>query len=82
MKLIDDARHVWHRLWSVRLALLGALFSAAEFAVSLAPESVAEIVGRGRFAAVAFVVGIGAAIARVVQQLRLTDEHTSTKAGE
>ncbi len=72
-RLISNARTVWHRLWSVRLALLGALFSAAEFAVSLAPDSVAEIVGRGRFAAVAFVVGIGAAVARVVQQVRLRE---------
>lgn len=73
MKLIDDAGRVWHKLWSVRLALLGALFSAAEFAVSLAPEAVANVVGQGRFAAVAFVVGIGAAIARLVQQLRLKE---------
>ena len=71
--LIDDAGRVWHRLWSVRLALLGALFSGAEFALSLAPQTVSDLVGPGRFAAVAAVVGIGAAVARLVQQLRLKE---------
>lgn len=71
MQLIDDARKTWHRLWSVRLALLSALLSAAEFALPLVPDSVADVIGRGRFAAAAFAISVGAAVARVVSQPRL-----------
>lgn len=74
MNLIDDARHVWHRLWSVRLALLSALLSAAEFALPLIPDAVADMVGRGKFAAAAMIVSLAAGVARVVSQPKLHDE--------
>ena len=74
MKLIDDAKHVWHRLWSVRLALLAALLSAVEFALPFVPDAFAEMVGRGRFAAAALVISLGSGLARVVSQPKLHKE--------
>lgn len=71
MIFIADARRIWHRLWSVRLMLLAAVLSAAEFALQLAPDVIAAAIGRGRFAAVAFVISVGAAVARIVAQPRL-----------
>lgn len=64
MKLIDDAKRTWHRLWSVRLALLSAALSGAEFAMPyIAPAQSSRT-----FAALAAVVSIGAGIARIVAQ--------------
>lgn len=71
MTLIEGARQTWHRLWSVRLALLSAALSAIEFALPLIPDSFAEMIGRGRFAAAALVVSLGAGLARVVAQPKL-----------
>lgn len=68
MKLIADARRLWLRFWSVRLSLLSALLSAAEFALPLIPDGVAEFIGRGKFAAAAFAISMGAAVARIVAQ--------------
>lgn len=68
MQLIDDARRLWLRFWSVRLSLLSALLSAAEFALPMIPDGVAEFIGRGRFAAAAFAISMGAAMARIVAQ--------------
>ncbi|RTL37175.1 MAG: hypothetical protein EKK53_21635 [Burkholderiales bacterium] len=63
-KLIDDARSIWHRLWSVRLALISAALSAVEFALPhFAPSE-----RSGAFAATAGVVSLAAAVARLVAQ--------------
>ena len=64
MKFIEDARHLWLRLWSVRLALLSALLSAAEVAVPyLAPAAPSHL-----FAILAGCVALAAAVARIVAQ--------------
>ena len=34
MKLIEDWKTLWHRLWSVKLALLSALVSAGDVLVT------------------------------------------------
>lgn len=68
MQLIEDARRLWLRFWSVRLSLLSALLSAAEFALPLIPDGVAEFIGRGKFAAAAFAISMSAAVARIVAQ--------------
>jgi hypothetical protein len=67
MTLIDDARKVWHRLWSVRLALLSAGLSAAEFAMPY----IAPVQPSGRFAALAALISVAAAVARIVAQPRI-----------
>jgi len=64
LSLIPDAAQLWPRLWSVRLAGLSALLSAAEFALPFFAPAVPSRL----FAALAFVVAIAAAGARVVAQ--------------
>lgn len=64
MTLIDDAKNVLLKAWSVRLALLGAAFSAAEVALPFfdpffPPRTMAVL---------ALIASAGAAIARVVAQ--------------
>ena len=63
MKLIDDASG-WHRLWSMRLAILSALFGALELIMpiwsGLVPDSV--------FATLSTLSAVAAAIARVIKQ--------------
>ena len=66
MTLIDNAKEVLLKAWSVRLALLGAMFSAAE--VSLPFFAPLELVPPGTMAILAMVASSGAAIARIVAQ--------------
>jgi membrane protein YdbS with pleckstrin-like domain len=67
MALIQDARRVWFRLWSVRLALASAVLSAAEVTVNyLAPDHPTPA-----FAAGAGVVALLAAVARIWAQPKL-----------
>ena len=64
MKLIDNARKVILKAWSIRLALISALLSATEVALTyVAPERPS-----GLFALGAFVVAIAAAISRIIAQ--------------
>ena len=63
MKLIPEAWQ-WHRLWSVRLALLAGLLSALELVLPLWSDLFRPRV----FAILSTVVAFAAAIARVVQQ--------------
>lgn len=66
---IPDARHIWHRLWSVRLAILSAILSAIEIALPF----VAPTMPSGRFAIAAFIVSVAAGIARIVAQPKVFD---------
>jgi hypothetical protein len=63
MKLIKEAR-AWHKLWSMRLAILAAVFGTLELVMpiwqSVVPESM--------FAALSTVSAVGAAVARVIKQ--------------
>ena len=68
MQLIDDAKTVLLKAWSVRLALLGAVFSAAEVALPF----FAPFVPAHTMAVLAVVASAGAAIARVVAQPNMT----------
>lgn len=74
MTLIDDAKQVLLKAWSVRLALLAAMFSAAEvalpfFAPFLPPKTMAVM---------ALISSAGAAIARVVAQPKM--QHDQQKS--
>ena len=67
MELIQDAKTVLLKAWSVRLALLAAVFSAAEvalpfFAPFLPPHTMAIL---------AVFASAGAAVARVVAQPKM-----------
>jgi hypothetical protein len=68
MKLIDDAKSTWHRLWSVRLNLLAVVICAVDTALPwVAPESGRSV----RFAILTGVVSAAAAFARLVTQPKL-----------
>lgn len=64
MELIQDAKNVLLKAWSVRLALLAAVFSAAEVALPF----FAPFIPPKTMAIMAIVSSMGAAIARVVAQ--------------
>ena len=66
MTLIDDAKTVLLKAWSIRLALLGALFSAAEVALPFfAPLG---LIPPTTMAVLALICSSGAAVARLVAQ--------------
>jgi len=64
MKLINDAKTVLLKAWSIRLALLAAVFSAAEVALPF----FAPFVPPKTMAVLALLASTGAAIARLVAQ--------------
>lgn len=66
MTLIEDFKPVLLKAWSVRLALLGALFSALEVVLPmLAPLG---LIPPHSMAVLSLVASAGAAVARVVAQ--------------
>lgn len=69
MNLIDDAARVWHRLWSVRLAIIAVLFDVVNalltYWVALLPPL--------WFTALSIACTVGAAVARMVDQPSLSD---------
>ena len=69
MRLNKQARHA-HKLWSIRLALVAAALGAIEATLPLWQSAVPD----GVFAAMSSVVGIAAAVARVVKQEGITGE--------
>ena len=70
MKFIPDARHVALKLWSVRLMLLSICLSGLEVAIPY----IAPVLPSGSFAALAGLVTVAAAIARLVAQPALSGE--------
>ena len=64
MTLVDDAKTILFKAWSVRLALLSAVLSAAEVALPY----FTGFVPPGTMAILAIVTSSGAAIARIVAQ--------------
>ena len=67
MKLIEDARRVAARAWSVRLALLSAVFGTLELAL---PYLGAFVPGK-LMALLAIATGVGSAVARLVDQPKM-----------
>lgn len=70
MKFLAGWQSVLRKAWSVRLALLSALLSAAEVAVQL----LAAVSPRPWFAMAAAATSLAAAIARVVSQPQLASD--------
>ncbi len=67
MQFIQDAKTVLMKAWSVRLALLAAVFSAMEVALPF----FAPFVPPHTMAILAVVASAGAAIARIVSQPKM-----------
>ncbi len=63
MRLVDNAKHIWHRLWSVRLMLLVSLLSTADSCMAYYAS------GQPHFIVMlSAVLSIAAAVARLVAQ--------------
>ena len=69
VKLADDAPK-WHKLWSVRLAVLSATLGALELSLPLWQGLVPANV----FAALSTITAASAAVARVIKQEGLRDD--------
>ena len=69
MKLIDDARKVLRRAWSVRFGILAAIFSGAEVIVPLFVDAMP----RALFAVLSFLTVVAAVLARFVAQPKMHD---------
>lgn len=71
MKLIDDARTLWHRLWTVRMAIIGTIYAAAGSAWLLLPPAwqptLSEPV-RWVLAVVGVMLAAAPGVARVIAQ--------------
>ena len=59
-----------HKLWSIRLALAAAALGAIEATLPLWQDAVPP----GVFAALSSVVGVAAAVARVIKQKGISDD--------
>ncbi len=64
MTLIDDAKTVLLKAWSIRLALLSAMLSAAEVALPF----FTDLIPPNTMAVLAVLTSAGAAVARLVAQ--------------
>ncbi len=69
-RLVPEARH-WSRLWSIRLAILSALLSAAEMSMPLWYGLIPE----NTFAILSTVTAVAAAVARVVVQETIPNDY-------
>lgn len=67
MKLVPEWKRILFKAWSVRLAMISAVLSAAEFALPY----IAPAASSRRFAALAAVVSLAAAVGRIVAQPKL-----------
>lgn len=63
MKLIDSAGQ-WHKLWSVRLALAGAVLNAGAIGWTVFQGAVHPLL----YAGVNMALGVGVAVVRVLSQ--------------
>jgi hypothetical protein len=68
VKLIDQPSK-WHRLWSLRFAILAALFGALELALPLWQD----VIPQTAFAALSTLCAAAAAVSRVIKQEALND---------
>jgi len=67
MTLIEGWKAKWHKLWSIRFALLTALFGILEQVL----PALTGVVPPHVFAILSIVTAIGSAVSRVVQQKTL-----------
>lgn len=77
MRIVEHWRLVLKHSWSLRLIVLSWVLSGIEFALPLFMNN--PPIGRGRFAALAFVVSVAAGIARFVAQRALKAKYHGHK---
>lgn len=76
MKLVKEWRKVLRNAWSIKLALASAALTAAELALPY----LTDVIPKNVFGILAFVVGVAAAVARVVSQTTVSG--TANDTGE
>lgn len=70
MELLDDWKKILKKAWSIRLIVLAGLLSGCEIILPMYSESIP----RGLFAILTMIVAIGAMVARVTVQKKLTND--------
>lgn len=73
MKLIDDAAKVIKKAWSIKLAIISAMFGAMEVALPF----FTDIIPPNTMAILAVLTAAGSAIARLVRQPSMHDDPDS-----
>lgn len=68
--LIDDAKNIFKKAWSIRLALISAVFSTLEVALPF----FTDILPARSMAALALISALGSVFMRLVYQPRLHEE--------
>lgn len=69
MRLVDDAKWVFQRAWSVRLLAIAALLSGLEVTIQvMVGFSIDPLIPPGIFAVISGIVTVAALIARFVAQ--------------
>lgn len=77
VKFIEDAGDLWHRLWSVRLAIGAAVASGIEAGYNAYVMGVSPTM-----ALIACGISLAAAVARIVAQPSLSRDENSTSGNE
>ena len=72
LMLINDFRETFHKLWSVRFGVAAGLLSGIEVILPNLPM-IQDLIPRGTFGLLSFVLTIAAVIARAVAQPKLTN---------
>lgn len=70
MTLLPDWKRIIKKAWSVRLLVLAGLLSGCEVILPM----YSDVIPRGVFAGLTIIVAIGAMVARVVVQKKLTND--------
>jgi len=70
VKLIPEARRLWHKLWSVRLSLISAVLATSQTCIDYYTEGQPRLIIIGTA-----LISIGSALSRVIAQ----DELHGTK---
>lgn len=74
MTFIKDAKKIWHRLWSVRLALFSALIAVAQTCFDLYTSGTPHMT-----VIIAGLLGIAGAVSRLVDQPSLHGNRKTKK---
>lgn len=70
MTLLPDWKRIIKKAWSVRLLVIAGLLSGCEVILPM----YSDVIPRGVFAGLTIIVAIGAMVARVVVQKKLTND--------
>lgn len=70
MQLIKESK-VWYKLWSIRFALMSAIFAAAELTMPLFNGVIPDQI----FATISMLLAVASAASRVIKQTTVKSPH-------